>query len=130
MFAPKIRKTLYQVGTIATALLSIFTVWNFLDPVTSSALNSALGALLGLLGVGAAGTAAVVTKKQIEEGQFDSAPEASPADVVANAVQSVLEAKQSAERELAKVQEAIAGTVSDIPVLGPLATQVLDQLKR
>lgn len=130
MFAPKIRKTLYQVGTIATALLSIFTVWNFLDPVTSTALNSALGALLGLLGVGAAGTAAVVTKKQIEDGQFDPSPDVSPADVVVSGVQAVIEAKENAERELVKVQEAIAGTVSEIPILGPLASQVIDQLKK
>lgn len=130
MFAPKIRKTLYQVGTIATALLSIFSVWSFIDPVTSSALNSALGALLGLLGVGAAGTAAVVTKKQIDQGQFDPHPDVSPADAVVNGVQAVIEAKQNAERELVRVQEAIAGTVSDIPVLGPLASQVIDQLRR
>lgn len=130
MFAPKIRQTIYAVGTIATALLSILSVWRIIDPVTSSSISAALGAVLGLLGAGAAGTAAVVTGKQIHNGTFDEKPDPSPADLVVNGVQAVLDAKAQAERELQRVQVAISEAVAEVPVLGPLASQVLDQLKK
>lgn len=130
MFAPKIRQTIYAVGTIATSLLSILSMWHILDPMTSSSISAVLGAVLGLLGAGAAGTAAVVTNKQRHDGTFEPAPELAPADLVVNGVNAVLEAKRNAERELEKVQVAISEAVGDIPVFGPLASQVLDQLKR
>ncbi len=130
MFAPRIRQTIYAVGTIATALLGILSLWKVIDPATASVVNAGLAGVLSLLGAGAAGTAAVAVNKQRHDGTFDAAPEVSPADAVVNGVNAVLEAKQNAERELARVQEAITGAVSDLPVLGPLAAQVLDQLKK
>lgn len=130
MFAPKIRQTIYAIGTIATALLGILSLWKVVDPATASVVNAGLAGILSLLGAGAAGTAVVAVNKQRHDGTFDTPPEASPADMVVGGIQAVLEAKKNAERELNRVQDAISGAIEDIPVLGPLATQVLDQLKK
>ena len=130
MFAPKIRQTIYAVGTIATALLGILSLWKFVDPATASVVNAGLAGILSLLGAGAAGTAAVAVNKQRHDGTFEAPLEVSPADAVVGGIQAVLGAKQAAERELNRVQQAIAEAVNDIPVLGPLATQIFDQLKK
>lgn len=123
---PKIRQTLYAVGTIATAFLTMLSVWSVLDPTTASTLNSALAALLSLLGVGAAGTAAVITGKQRKEGTFD---QLDPADAVVTGIEAVLKAKQHAEDQVERVRDAVSGAVQGIPGIGPLAQEALDRLK-
>jgi hypothetical protein len=127
---PKVRQILYVVGVVVFAALTVLSTFKIIDPDTAASVSAALTSVLGLFGVTVAGTAAYNTSKQRHDGTFDPAPEVSPADVVVNGVQAVLQAKQDAERELEKVQEAITGAISDIPVLGPLASQVLEQLKR
>lgn len=129
MFAPKIRQTIYAVGTIATALLGILSLWRVVDPATASVVSAGLAGVLSLLGAGAAGTAVVAVNKQRHDGTFEPAPDVSPADLVVGGIQAVLEAKQHAERELNRVQDAISGAIEDIPILGPLASQVLDRLR-
>lgn len=123
---PKIRQTIYAVGAIATSLLTLLSVWRILDPATASTINAALAGLLSLLGVGAAGTAAVVTKKQRHDGTFDGPPD--PADAVVNGIEAVLKAKQEAEAQVDRVRDAVSNAVKDVPVLGPLAQEALDRL--
>ena len=124
---PKIRQTLYAVGTVATAILGVLSLWRVIDPATANHASAAVAALLSLLGVGAAGTAAVVTNKQRAEGMFD---QQATADLVVGAVQAVIEAKQHAEEEANRVAEAVAGLTREVPVLGPLASQILDQIRK
>lgn len=124
---PKARQTIYAVGTIATAILGLLSLWKVLDPGTASTLNAALTGLLSLLGVGAAGTAAVVTNKQRHEGMFDKQ---APADIVVNAIQAVTDAKVQAERDATRVAEAVAGFTKEVPVLGPLASEILEQIRK
>lgn len=124
---PKVRQTIYAVGTIATAILGLLSVWKVLDPATASTINAALAGVLSLLGVGAAGTAAVITNKQRHEGMFDKQ---APADVVVSAIQAVTEAKVQAEREADRVAEAVAGLTKGVPVLGPLTSEILEQIRK
>jgi len=124
---PKIRQTLYAVGTVATAILGVLSLKRVIDPATANHASAAVAALLSLLGVGAAGTAAVVTNKQRAEGMFD---QQATADLVVGAVQAVIEAKQHAEEEANRVAEAVAGLTREVPVLGPLASQILDQIRK
>lgn len=124
---PKIRQTLYSVGTIATALLSLLALWNVVDPNTASTVNAGLAGLLSLLGVGAAGTAAVITRKQRHDGTFDAPPD--PAEAVVNGIEAVLKAKQEAEAQVDRVRDAVSNAVRDVPVLGPLAQEALDRLR-
>lgn len=123
---PKFRQTLYALGTVATSILGLLSVWNVVSPDKSAALNAAMAATLSLFGVGAAGTAAVVTGKQRREGAFD---QTNPADAVINGVQSVIEARANAERDAERVAGALTGLVKDVPVLGPLAREALDRLR-
>lgn len=122
---PKVRQSLYAVGTIATAVLTLLSVWRVLDPATASTINAGLAGLLSLLGVGAAGTAAVMTNKQRKDGTFEH-PD--PADAVVNGIESVLKAKQEADYKVDRVREAVSNAVRDVPVLGPLAREALERL--
>lgn len=126
---PKFRQVLYTLGVVVFAVLTVMSTFKLIDPDTAASVSAALTSVLGLFGVTVAGTAAYNTGKQINNGTFDEVPEVSPADSVVNGVQAVLEAKKNAERELSRVQDAISGVIDDIPVLGPLASQVFDQLK-
>jgi len=130
MFSPKVRQTIYSVGTIATALLGVLSLWQIIDPNTASVVNASLAGVLSLLGAGAAGTAVVAVNKQRHDGTFEPAPQLDPAQVVVNGVQAALEAKNTADRELARIQEALTGAIENVPVLGPLASQVLDRLSK
>lgn len=122
---PKIRQTLYAVGTIATAILTLLSAWRVLDPSTASTVSAALAAVLGMFGVGAAGTAAVVTAQQRKDGTFDTV---SPADQVVAGIDAVLKAQQQAQAEVERVKTAVTEAVKDVPVLGPLAQQAIDRL--
>lgn len=124
---PKIRQSIYAVGTIATALLGLLSLWKIVDPATANLVNASLAGLLSLLGVGAAGTAAVVTSRQRHDGTFDRVD---PADAVVNGIDAVLRAKQEAEAQVERVREAVGNAVNDIPVLGPNAKEVLDRILR
>jgi len=121
----KIRQTLYALGTIATAILGLLSLWGVIHPAAAGTLTTALTGLLTLLGVGAAGTAAVVTNRQRKEGLFD---QQSPADVVVTGINMVLEQAQRAQAEVDRVKDAVSNAVEDVPILGPLAQQAIDRL--
>ena len=130
MFSPKVRQTIYAVGTIATALLGVLSLWQIVDPNTASVVNAGLAGVLSLLGAGAAGTAAVAVNKQRNDGTFDPAPQLDPAQAVITGVQAAIAAKEAADRELTRVQEAISDAIENVPVLGPLASEVLDRVTK
>jgi malonyl CoA-acyl carrier protein transacylase len=115
---------------MATALLGVLSLWQIIDPNTASVVNAGLAGVLSLLGAGAAGTAVVAVNKQRHDGTFDPAPEVDPAQVVVNGVKAALEAKDTADRELARIQEAITGAIENVPVLGPLASEVLERVTK
>lgn len=128
---PKIRQSLYAVGTIATSVLSLLAVWKVLDPSTASTLSAGLTALLSLVGVGAAGTAAVITGKQRKDGTFESL---SPADQVVDGINGVIAQAEAARQDFERVKEAVTAVaidaVDDVPVVGSLAAEILQQLNR
>lgn len=123
--SPKAREILYTVGVVVFAALAVLSTFRVIDPDTAASVSAALTSVLGLFGVTVAGTAAYNTNKQRKEGAFDPA---SPVDQVVQGVNQVIAAKQTAEVELKKVQEALTGLVDDVPVLGPLAAEALDQI--
>lgn len=127
---PKIRQLLYVVGVVVFAALTVLSTFKVIDPAAAASVSAALTSVLGLFGVTVAGTAAYNTNKQIHEGTFDPAPQVSPADAVVNGVQAVIEAKANAQREADRVADAISGLAKDVPVLGPLASQILDQIRK
>lgn len=128
---PKIRQSLYQVGVIATSLLSLLALWKVIDPAAASFLNTGLLAVLSLLGVGATGTAAVITGRQRKDGTFDAL---SPADQVVNGINGVIAQAEAARQDFDKVKDAVSSVVidavEDVPVVGSLAAEILQQLNR
>lgn len=122
----KARFYLYIFGVVAFAGLAILSTTKIIDPDTASTVSAALTQLLGLFGVTVAGTAAYNINKQRHDGTLDHV-EVSPVDQVVNGVQQVVLAKENAEREVKKVQDALSDLAGQVPVLGPLAKQVLDQ---
>lgn len=124
--SPKIRQTIYGIGLAATSLLSVLSVWKVIDPTTASTVSASLAGLLSLLGVGAAGTAAVVVSKQQKDGTFDV--NGSPADQAIQAINNTVKNAQQASSDLQKVRDAVSGAIKDVPVLGPLGSQIFDQI--
>lgn len=124
--SPKIRQTIYGIGLAATSLLSVLSVWKVIDPTTASTVSASLAGLLSLLGVGAAGTAAVVVSKQQKDGTFDVSGTA--AEQAVAAIQATVAQANKSVSDLQKVKDAVTGAVNDIPVLGPIGSQILKDL--
>lgn len=122
MISPKIRQSAYLVGTIATSAVTLLAVWRGIDTETASALTNALTGLLGLLGVGASATAGVVLSRQRKEGVLDTQ---SPVDQAISAINATVAQVQSASADLDRVKTAVSDVFGSLPVVGPLAQQVI-----
>lgn len=123
---PKVRQSLYAVGTIATSVLTLLSLWKVVDPNTASSVSSALVTVLGLFGATAAGTATVVTGKQRHDGTLEKL---NPAEQVAQGLKAAQEQIAAAKAQGEAVRAAVSDMVDDVPVLGPLAADVLDRIK-
>lgn len=127
---PKARFLLYAVGTLVFALVSLLSFFKVIDPNTAATVSANLVSVLGLFGVTVAGTAAYNTNKQRKDGTFDKSPEVAPEDQVINGINAVLAQQQAAQAAADKVKEAVTKAVGSVPVLGPLANQILDQFEK
>lgn len=126
--SPRAAQTVYQVGVIATSIVALAGIWRGLDGETTSALGNLITAVLGLLGVGATATAHTRVSRQRQDGTLDfSGPAAQQAIDAINAVNSQA---ATASADLDKVRDALGGIAATIPVVGPLAQQVIAQAGR
>lgn len=123
---PKIRQTLYLLGTMATSVVTLLAVWRGIDSSTATALGNTITAVLGLLGVGATATAGAVVAKQRAEGTLDFTGTA--AQQAVEAIGAVTAQAQAAVSDLDKVKAAAADLAGSLPVVGPLAQQVIDSV--
>lgn len=124
---PKFRFALYVIGVLVFAVVTGLSFFKVIDPSVASTVNAQLVSILGLFGITVAGTAAYNTNKQVKDGTFDEPAPVDHADAVVNGINAVLEAQQKAQAEVDRVKEAVTQAVSETPVIGPLAKQVLDQ---
>ena len=122
---PKIRQTLYLLGTMATSVVTLLAVWRGIDSSTATALGNTITAVLGLLGVGATATAGAVVAKQRAEGTLDFT--GSAAEQAVAAIEAVNAQATSAVTDLDRVRGALGDIAATIPVVGPLAQQVIDR---
>lgn len=127
MMGAKVRQTAYLVGTIATAVITLLSLWNGLSGEAATALSNGLTAILGLLGVGATATAGTVLSKQRKDGVLDK-PDLSPAEQAINGIQETLAQAQVVAADIERIKDAASGALGSIPVLGPLAQQVIDSV--
>ena len=128
MMNSKMRQTAYLMGTIATGIITLLSVWNGMSGEAATALSNTVTALLGLLGVGATATATAVVTKQRREGVLDHSP-LSPADQAITGIQATVAQAQQAADDIKKLQDAAAGALVNMPGIGPLAQQMIDSLK-
>lgn len=124
----KVRQTAYLLGTIATAIITLLSVWHGMSGEAATALSNAVTAILGLLGVGATATATAVVSKQRKDGVFDTASP-SPADQAITGIQATITQAQNAAADIEKVKAAASDALNSIPLIGPLAQQVIDSVK-
>jgi glucan phosphoethanolaminetransferase (alkaline phosphatase superfamily) len=123
---PRVRQILYVAGVVAFALLTVLSATRVIDGETAASVSAALTAVLGLFGVTVSGTAYAAVTRQQHNGAFD--PPASPADQVVNGINRVIEQANVAQADIERVKEAVNTAVQDVPILGPLAQQAIDQL--
>jgi len=121
MISPKIRQTAYLLGTVATSVVTLLAVWRGIDTQTATALSTAITGVLGLLGAGATATAGVVLSRQRKDGVVD----ASPVDQAISAINATVAQVQSASADLDRVKNAVSDVFGNLPVVGPLAQQVI-----
>ena len=120
--SPKIRQTAYTLGTVATSVVPLLALWRGIDTNTATALGNTITGLLGLLGVGASATAGVVLSRQRKDGTLEHP---SPVDQAISAIQATVDQVQSASADLDRVKVAVSDVFGQLPVVGPLAQQVI-----
>lgn len=125
---PKLRQTAYGLGTIATTVVTLLALWHGIDGTTASALGNAITAILGLLGIGATATAGVAVSRQRSDGTLDFTGTA--AEQAVAAIDAVSTQAATAATDLDRVRGALGGLAATIPVVGPLAQQVIDAARR
>lgn len=123
---PKIRQSAYLLGSVATSLVTLLALWRGIDTHTATAMTTALTGLLGLLGVGASATAGVVLSKQRKDGTLETL---SPVDQAISAIQATVDQVNSATSDLDRVKNAVSDVFGTLPVVGPLAQQVIRSVK-
>ncbi|QJD52568.1 holin [Mycobacterium phage AN9] len=121
--SPKIRETLYYVGTLVPGILGIALIWGGIDAGAAANVGDIVAGALNLIGATAPATAAVKVNRQRKDGTLT----ASPVEQVTKGVEQVLAAKQTAEAEVERVKQALETAANGaVPQLGPLASQILN----
>ena len=120
---PRARLTVYQLGKIASAIVALLAAWTVIDVGSAAALGSAITAVLALFGFGASGVAATAVSKQIHEGTLDFT--GSAAEQAVAAIEAVNQQAASAVTDLDRVRGALGDLAATVPVVGPLAQQVI-----
>lgn len=122
---PKVRQSIYYLGTIVPALLGLLMIWGGIDAGSADHLSQIASGLVALLGAGAPAVAAEQVRKQRKDGTLGT-----PAEQVISGMQAVLDARTAAENEVerakAEVERAMQA-VAVVPVLGPLSKLVVDR---
>lgn len=121
--SPKVRESLYYLGTIITGVLGVALVWGGIDAGAADNIGDILAGFLALIGASAPAVAAKKVNEQRKDGTLEAV---SPADAVVNGVQAVIEQTVNANAELERVKQAVTGAVGVIPGIGPLAAQVIN----
>lgn len=122
---PKLRQSIYYLGTIVPGVLGLALIWGGIDAGAAKNIGDILVGLTSLLGAAAPATAAVKVQQQRKDGTLDNL---SPAEQVVKSVQSVIQAQASASSDLELVKQAVAGAVGIIPGIGPLASQIINTI--
>lgn len=123
----KIRQSIYIGGTIVTGILSLAMIWGGLDSDTATSLTQAIAGVVTLLGgTAVTATAATMTGKQRRDGTLDT----TPVDQVLGGLSAIADAKAQAAADYDRVTQAATDVLGQVPVIGPLAQQVIDAARK
>ena len=122
--SPKARETLYLIGTMIPAIVGILVMWTGVTQEGADNMAQVVTGLITLVGAGAPATAAAVVRKQNKQGTFQT----SPMENVITGVGQVVEAQQKADQEVERVKNLLSEAVSNVPMLGPAASNMIREL--
>ncbi len=123
---PRIRQTIYRLGTVASGILGIALIWGGISQGTADHINTVLAGLIALLSGGAPAIAARTVKEQTKSGAFDSVP---PAEQAITAIQATIEQAITAQADVQRVTDAVTQALSSTPV-GPVVSAAGDVVER
>ena len=127
--SPRIRQAIYYLGTVVSGVLGIALVFHGISADAAGSINSMVAGFIALLGGSApSAIAAHNVAKQRADGTLDFT--GSPAEQAIAAIQATANAAAAATSSLDKVKSAVSDVFGTVPVLGPLAQQVIDLGKR
>jgi len=134
---PKIRQTIYAVGTLISTVLGLALIWGGVNTGTADNANQIIAGLLALLGGGAPAVAARTVAKQNQAGAFDNVPVAEQAiSAIQKTIEKANDAQSDVQRVTQAITDALTGTIGNVvtstlgPAAGSLARQVMDSVKR
>lgn len=122
---PKIRQTYYYLSSIVTAVIGLALLYGGLKAGTADNITDIIGGLGGLLGAGGGALAGKKVGEQTKDGTLAS----DPTTQIANGIQQVQKQLDAARAQAEATKAIVSNVFDDIPVLGPLATQALNQIK-
>ncbi|QTF81434.1 holin [Mycobacterium phage TarsusIV] len=126
--SPKVRQTIYYLGTLVPGVLGIALIWGGIDAGAADNLGDIIAGVLNLIGAGAPATAAVKVNSQRKDGTLS----ASPVEQATKAVEQVLAARDAAQAQVDQVTQAVGSVLNDVQLaanavnLGPLAAQIIN----
>lgn len=123
------RKVLYGLTALVGAVATIAQALHLIQPGTADNIGQLLGAIGQFLPTAGVTTAAVVLGRQAKTpGMLQ--PNGSPADQIIAALPAVIDAKAQAEADIDRVKQAAQEALGAVPVIGPLAEQVIASVTR
>ena len=121
---PKARLTVYQIGKIASSVIALLAIWKVVDGGTANLILNALEGVLGLMGVVVSGVAATAVSNQMSDHTLEfSGP---PVEQAVEAINAVANQANTSATDRERILAAAGQLAGAIPVVGPLAQQVID----
>ncbi|QBP30492.1 holin [Mycobacterium phage Charm] len=125
--SPKIRQSVYLVGTVISGIVGIALVWGGIDAGAAANIDSILTGLGALVGGGANAAAAAKVNVQRKDGTFDAA---TPIEQAITAIPAVVATAAKAQNDLERLRQAATEAIEDLPVFGKDAAAALNALPK
>ena len=120
------RRWLYLATGLAAAVITILVQLGVIDTGQGESTNTLILTIASLFGATCAATAARHTHQQIKDGLHD--PALPPVDQLRESANQVIAQAQEAQVNLDVFKDITGGLVGQVPVIGGLVQQAMNQL--
>jgi len=110
---PRVRLALYAATLVALGIVSALNVAHIIDPALAGQLSTGINTVAGILGVSAAGVAAVTLGRQQADGTLVIS--GSPDEQLSQAAQRYAEATAAARANVANAEAVLTQVLSTLP---------------